>query len=355
MKICYLSSAISVHTHRWARHFARQGYQVTVVSFHPGRLEGVQVFQLPTPFSRSQANVLLNLGKVRGLVQEINPDILHAHVVTSYGLAGALTGKHPFIATAWGSDVLVMPEESWIYRQTVRFVLGRADLVTSMAEHMTQHLIERGYAAAGKIVTLPFGVDTGVFNPNQRSRRHGDGPPLVISTRNLAYGLDVHLLIQAIPQVLASYPDTYFVVTGDGPLRSQLEQLATDLGIREQIEFRGRIPHQEMPELFGQADVFVSTSRSDGNNVSLNEAMACGAFPVVTDIPANRAWIEPGRNGLFFPCQDAEVLAQKIIEALRLPNWRQAIMAQNWEIVRTQASWAHKMAEMESLYVSLAR
>ena len=49
--------------------------------------------------------------------------------------------------TAWGTDVLVMPEQSWAYRQIVRFALSRADLVTSVANHMTQHLIERGYAA----------------------------------------------------------------------------------------------------------------------------------------------------------------------------------------------------------------
>ena len=286
-------------------------------------------------------------------MRRINPDILHAHYVTSYGLAGALTGRHPLIVTAWGSDVLVMPEESWIYRRMVRFVLNRADLITSMAEHMTRHLIERRYAAAGKVITLPFGVDTDAFNLNQRRRRHGNGSPLVVSTRRLDHGLDVHLFIQAIPQVLDCYPDSKFVVTSDGTLYSELKELATDLGIARCVEFRGDISHQEMPRLLGQADVFVSTSRSDGNNISLNEAMACGAFPVATNIPANRAWIESGKNGLLFPCHDPDRLAKAIIEALEKPAWRQAIMIDNWEIICSQASWQNKMAEMESWYASL--
>ena len=247
----------------------------------------------------------MNVGRVRRLVQEINPDILHAHYVTGYGLAAALTGRHPLVMTAWGSDVLIAPEQSWIYRQIVRFALGRADLVTSMAEHMTRLLIERRYAAADKIVTLPFGVDTDVFSPDQRTRQHGDGAPLVVSTRRLYHGLDVDVFIRAIPTVLKYYPDARFVVVGDGPLRGQLEQLATDLGVVERIEFRGDITHQEMPKLLGQADVFVSTSPSDGNNVSLNEAMACGAFPIATDIPANRAWLVPGQNGLLFRITNA--------------------------------------------------
>lgn len=357
MKICYLAAAWSVHTHRWVRHFARRGYQVTLVSFHPGKLDwkGIHVFQLPTPFSRPQANVLLNLAKACRLVQEIDPDILHVHVVTSYGLAGALTGRHPFVVTAWGGDVLVLPKQSWVYRQLVRFVLRRADLVTSMAEHMTGHLIEQAYAAANKIVTLPFGVDTDVFNLLQRSRRHGDELPLVVSTRRWDYGYDVHLLIQAIPQVLDFYPDTRFVVAGGGPLRRQLEQLATNLGIADHVEFRGDVLHEKMPRLLGEADVFVSTSRSDGNNISLNEAMACGAFPVVTDIPANREWIESGRNGLLFPCRDAKQLAQSIVEAIGQTDWRQSVMAQNWEIVCMRASWTQKMEKMENLYASLVR
>ena len=353
MNICYLANSASVHTQRWARHFTRRGHQVTVVSFHAGKIEGIPVYQFPPTSGRRRLSILLNVGRVRHLVWKINPDILHAHYVTGYGLAAALTGWHPLIMTAWGSDVLIAPEQSWIYRQIVRFALGRADLVTSMAEHMTRHLIERRYASADKIVTLPFGVDTDVFSPDQRTRQHGDGPPLVVSTRRLQHGLDVDVFIRAIPTVLACCPDARFVVTGGGPLRGQLEQLATDLGVAERIEFRGEITHQEMPKLLGQADVFVSTSPSDGNNVSLNEAMACGAFPIATDIPANRAWLEPGQNGLLFPCQDSSELAQKIIEALRQPGWRQAAIPRNWEIIRTRASWAREMARMEDLYVAL--
>src|SRR6266480_554774 len=297
MRICFLASAASVHTRRWAQHFASRGYQVSVVSFQRGEIDGVSVFQLSSRSAQSRLGMHLNLNKVRRLVQEIDPDILHAHYVTSYGLAGALTGRRPLIVTAWGSDVLVMPEESWIYRQMVRFVLNRADLITSMAEHMTRHLIERRYAVAEKIITLPFGVDTDVFNPTQRSRRHSTDSPLVVSTRRLDHGLDVYLFIQAIPEVLKHYPNAQFVVTGDGTLRAQLEHLAADLGIKQDVEFRGDISHSEMTRLLGHADVFVSTSRSDGNNISLNEAMACGAFPVATDIPANRVWIENGKNG----------------------------------------------------------
>ena len=353
MKICYLANARSIHTQRWAKHFSGRGHEVTVISYSFGEIEGVRTICLSPAVHVSRLKIVQLLTKVRGLVQEIRPDILHAHYATSYGLAGALASRRPLIVTAWGSDVLIQPEESWIYRQMVRFVLSRADLITSMAQHMTRHLVEKGYAGAEKIITLPFGVDTEVFNLNQRTRLHGEDPSFVVSTRRLDPDYDVDIFIQAIPKVLSSYRHVRFIIVGDGSLRTQLEKLAGHLGVRDYVEFWGQIPHQEMPKLLGQADVFVTTSPSDGNNISLNEAMACGVFPIASDIPANQTWIEHRRNGLIFSCRDVDQLASAIIEALGRPEWRKVTMAMNWDIVSRQASWSQSMVEMEQHYVRL--
>jgi L-malate glycosyltransferase len=352
LKICYLANAQSIHTQRWARHFAGQGHQVRVISFEPGAIEGVEVLALPKILPWPRLNILWNLGKLRRMVWQVPPDVLHAHYVTSYGFAGALTRKHPYVVTAWGTDVLIMPEGSRMYRQMVRFALRRADLVTSMAEHMTRLLLDRGYVIAAQVVTLPFGVDTHHFNLNRRSKPHGDPPLKVVSTRRLDIGMDVDTLVRAIPLVRASIKDKplRFIFTGDGPCRREIEDLARALKVGDVIEFRGEVFHQDMPVLLGQADVFVSTSPSDGNNISLNEAMACGAFPIATDIPANRAWIEAGKNGFLYPCRAAEQLANQIIEALRSPDLRRAVRPENWEIISTRASWARSMEEMEAQY-----
>jgi L-malate glycosyltransferase len=353
MKICYLANSRSIHTQRWALHFSSRGHDVTVISFDPAAIEGVRVISVRRVILQRHMNILLNLIKVRDLVREINPDILHAHYVTSYGFAGAFAGKHPYVATAWGTDVLIEPEKSLMYRHIVRFALRRADLVTSMAPHMTERLIRRDYVKTDHIVTLPFGVDTGVFNLHRRSRQHGNQAGIVVSTRRPDYGMNVDDFVRVIPVVLKVFKNVRFIATGDGPLRQNMEQLADNLGVADHIEFRGEISHQEMPALLGQADVFISTSPSDGNNISLNEAMACGTFPIVTDIPANRAWIQPGRNGLVYSCGNVDQLADRIIEAIGNPDWREDIMAENWEIVRTRASWSNSMEEMTAHYQRL--
>jgi len=355
MKICYLANAQSIHTQRWAKHFNARGHDITVISFTPADISGVGVIVMPRYKVNRRVNVLMNIFAIRRWVNLIQPDILHAHYATSYGFAGALTGKHPYIVTAWGTDVLIEPERSWIYRFLVYYALRKADLVTSMAPHMTERLIKRGYAAADRIITLPFGVDTEVFNLTRRTRSHGNQPAMVVSTRRPDYGMDVDTFVEAIPYVRNNFPGLRFLIAGEGPRRQYLYELAAKLGLNDCVEFRGEIAYEKMPDLLGTADVFVSTSPSDGNNISLNEAMACGAFPVATDIPANRAWIEGGKNGLLYPCRDVEKLAGCIIEALRHPEWRQEVMQGNWDIIRSRASWSHNMLEMMAHYDLLVR
>jgi glycosyltransferase involved in cell wall biosynthesis len=72
--------------------------------------------------------------------------------------------------------------------------------------------------------------------------------------------------------------------------------------------------HGDLPGFLRAADVYVSASSSDGTSSSLLEAMASGLYPVVSDITANRPWVEHGKNGLLFAVGDAASLA----EALRL-------------------------------------
>jgi L-malate glycosyltransferase len=352
MKICFLASARSPHTQRWARHFSEQGHDVHLISFHPVSIPGVQVYALFLLWPVKEVTYMLALPKIKWLLHKIRPDILHAHFATSYGFLGALTGYHPFVITAWGSDVLISPKQSRLMRRVVLFALRRSDLVTSMAPHMTRTLVEMGVAEE-KILTLPFGVDTNAFHaPHSNDRPR---PVDVICTRYFEPIYNIQLLLRALPQVIAHHPQLQCALVGDGSLRGELQRLARDLSVESNIRWVGRATSQEVADWLGRTKVFVTPSLSDGNNVSLNEAMACGCFPIATDIPANREWLVDGENGFLVSTERPGELAERILQGLRSEALRCQAAERNWQIVKTRADWNKNMALMTHYYERLAQ
>jgi glycosyltransferase involved in cell wall biosynthesis len=352
MKICYLANAASIHTQRWATHFANQGHHVTVVSLTDAGIPGVSVRSIgPDPNVRGRIAYLLCLPRLRRALRELKPDIVHAHYAGGYGLAAALAGHHPLVLTAWGSDVLILPQSSRLMRWLVKLALRRADLVTSMARHMTAVIAGLG-VAEDRLITLPFGVDTSIFHPRRRLPA-GNAAPLIVSTRHLEPLYNVGLLIEALPEIAAAFPTVKVILVGDGSERKRLQERARDLNIAQRVVFLGRKRPEEVAEYLSHADVFVSTSLSDGNNISLNEAMACGAFPVATDIPANREWIRHGDNGFLTDLHDPRMLAKLVVQALEQSSLRHTAAEANWNIIQQRGSWASAMSVMEAQYTKL--
>src|ERR1041385_3957155 len=116
MRICYFADAISIHTKRWCSHFASLGHEVHLVSFRKADIPNVTFHLLDAgniDVRGGNWKVLLQYKKLRKILKEIKPDVLHAHYATSYGTVGALAGFHPYIITTLGSDVLISPKQSF--------------------------------------------------------------------------------------------------------------------------------------------------------------------------------------------------------------------------------------------------
>lgn len=351
MRILYVSDALSIHTRRWAEAFRDAGDEVHVASFRPATIAGVTVHRLPSA-GLGKAGYLLALPVLRRLAARLRPDVVHAQYVTSYGFLAAAARLRPLVVTAWGSDVLISPRESRLARWLAVRALAAADQVTTVAEHMRPAVSALGVAGS-RVEAVPFGVDTALFRPPREARP--DPPPLrVISTRNFAPVYSVHTVIEAVQRLVASGLDVHLDLVGDGPLRAELERRVAAARLQERVTFHGHVDHARLVELLGGAHLFVSTAVSDGNNVSLNEAMACACYPLATDIPANAQWIDDGRNGALFPCGDFERLAQRIEAVARDPASRATAGLANRCIVEQRADWRVGVERMRAIYERLA-
>lgn len=347
MRILYVSDAMSVHTRRWAEAFRDAGDDVHVASFRPANMTGITVHEL-TSARWGKPGYLLAIPTLRRLCAALQPDVVHAQYVTSYGFISAIARLKPLVVTAWGTDVLISPQTSKLSRWLAKRALAGADKVTTVAEHMNAAVLALGVPAA-KVTAMPFGVDTALFHPPLEPRPAV--PPLrVISTRNFAPVYSLHTVIEAVRLVCASGTSVHLDLVGAGPLQTDLEAQVHAGGLTRHVTFHGHVDHPRLVGLLGAAHLFVSSSVSDGNNVSLNEAMACGCFPLATDIPANSQWIENGRNGGLFPAGGAPQLAEWIVRAAGDHGLREAAAIMNRRIVEQRADWRIAVQSMRELY-----
>jgi glycosyltransferase involved in cell wall biosynthesis len=202
-----------------------------------------------------------------------------------------------------------------------------------------------------KILTFPMGIDESFLEAGRnRGEKLNGQSHTVLSNRNLLPLYNVSLLIRAIPKVIMKEPDTKFLIAGDGAEKGALEREVENLNINSSVKFLGRVPHEEMPDLLSQADIYVSTSLYDGTSVSLLEAMGSGAFPIVTDIPANREWIVNGENGFLVPIDEERSLAEKIVEAIRNQDLIKRSRKKNFCLIKEKALWPVTIAKTKEIY-----
>lgn len=368
IRICYIANGKSLHTQRWVNYFAGKGHEVHLISSrftegYDGYHKGITMHPLGRLFTRlpkisGYISGILWLFQIRRLVREIKPEVLDAHFITINGYLGAFSRFHPLIVTAWGGDVLTIPKNNPIHKYLTTYTLKKADIVVCDSNTVKRELLGFG-VKSDKIRIIFNGIDTQQFNPEKKNEelKHKlgiPGAPVIVSIRNLFALYNVEMLIRAIPLVLSKVPEAEFLIGGDGEQRNYLESLVNSLGVEGNSKFIGNISHHDIPEYLASSDIYVSTSLSDSTSLSLQEAMACELAPVVTDLPANREWINDGENGFIVPIGDTETLAQKIVDLIRNEELRRKFGKLGRKIIKEKAEYEREMGKIEKIYQDLA-
>ncbi len=360
MKICFLTGANSVHSYKWIKYFADKGHEIywlSLVAPDQGNIENVN-FYLLKDFRLKPLSILFNVIRVRKLIKKINPDILHAHYAGVNGVLAALSGFHPFVLTAWGSDILIAPR-SKIVRPLIKFTLKKSDLITCDAEHMETAMIKLG-ADSSKINIIYFGIDVEKFKPGEKDeilkeKLNIRNSPVVISLRSLEPIYNIETLIMAMPVVLKEIPDVKFLIAGKGTEEERFKKMAEDLNIFKNIRFIGFIPNDELPRYLRLADVYVSTSLSDaGIASSTAEAMACGLPVVITEGGNNEEWVKNNYGGYLIPVKNSEILAEKIVDLIKNESSRREFGPINIKTIRERDNYFVEMEKMEKIYEKVA-
>lgn len=359
MRICFLAGADSVHTQRWVQFFIERGHHVLVLSQRAAP-EGALPAEVVRVLGPARGPLPLALARyvlsVRAQIREFAPDLVHAHYVAIYGIIGALCGRRPFVLTPWGSDVLIESNESMLQGAAVRFALRAADQLTTDGEHLFPTLRRLG-APMDRVEIIHFGTDTERFTPAARDRTvfaplgWAVDDFVVISLRHLSPVYDVETLIRAVPAVLGRVPRARFFVAGQGDSRPELEALAAGLGVASHVHFAGAVPPDALPRYLASADVYVSTSRSDGGLASSTaEAMACARPAVITDFGDNGKWVQDGVQGFLVPLSSPDRLAERIVRLATDPALAARAGALGRKVIQERNDRNVEMEKAESLY-----
>ena len=352
------------------------GYEVSVVtpkiyagSHYYEEQNGIKVYRFPF-FAGNR--LLIEYGKIpylRMIVYYISGfllttyvmlkhrcNLIHVHWAIPTGVIGILAGRllrKPLVVTIHGSDFRMATENSNLLKKIFLWVCRGARQINCVSELQAKGIEKMGVGGE-KISTFSMGIDESFLKAGRSRGEKLNGQPFtILSNRNLLPMYNVSLLIRAMPLVLAEEPGTKFLIAGDGSQKGDLERAAGHLNLSSLVQFLGRVPHKEMPNLLAKSDIYVSTSLYDGTSVSLLEAMGSGAFPIVTDIPANREWIASGQNGFLVPINEEKYLANRIIDAIRNRDLLRKTQARNYSIVEQKALWPEYIKRVRNIYINI--
>ncbi|MDD3876473.1 MAG: glycosyltransferase [Bacteroidales bacterium] len=243
--------------------------------------------------------------KIRKIIATYKPSVIHIHQANTYAFLTLLANKTlkiPIIVTAWGSDVLLHASMNFLQKQMLRFVLSKADYYTADAKFvggMMQSLSKRNI----DICIANFGVDVSESNDILKKEK------LIYSNRlhNPLYRIDK--IITAFHSFSKQNPDWRLVFAGTGSETENLKSLVKTLELQEKIVFTGWIDKEKNIDYYKKACYYVSIPESDGTSVSLLEAMVYGCIPVVSELPANKEWVNNGENGFLVADVDSDFLS----------------------------------------------
>jgi len=376
MRICYIADASNIHTQRWVKYFADKGHEVHLISptpFEGNNIGNVELYLLKRvrPQIRMISfliDALSYIVQTRKLVRKIKPDILHAHYIFGNGLLAALSGFHPLILSAWGSDILVDPHRSPIHRYTVRFALKRADLVTTTSRYLDEYIWQEFNVSPNKIKRISWGLDPNVFRKGYlnevrmlRKNLNINGDAFtVVSPRHMCEHYGLEFIIRSIPHVIEKYPNSCFIFLRGFAMstsyENKLRTMAENLGVKEYTRFVSRrLEPEEMAIYYNMCKVLISIPRTDQFGLCIAEGATCGVIPIVGNLEVYREYLTDGENAFFVDRENPKDIAEKVIHCIEHPELKERFYGINRKTVEEKLDWNKNAPRMEELYLSYYR
>lgn len=339
-------SGASIVAYRLGLLLARRGHEVySIVASDTGqpyrRTEnGVTCLRLksrPNRLRVDQRYVPWSRLRVRRLLAEIKPDVVHLHDTLSLGLSALLAAKSLRIARVVTIHQLpwficktlpklrpfapIIEPAAWAYGVWLGYQCQEVVLPSQTIADLVQR---RGYGGPAHVISN--GIDLDRFTPcscmtgERRATRElygiGKSDKVILTVGRIDRDKSVDVVIRAAARAMRNV-SAKLVVAGDGVVRLEMEALARRLGIEQDCRFPGFVRSDAgLPELYRAADVFALASTVEIQSSVVLEALASGLPIVAVRASSVPEQVLDGENGYLVSPEDVETMAERLVQVL---------------------------------------
>jgi len=284
-------------------------------------------------------------------------DVVHTHDLWSnlMGVVAAKLARVPAIVCSQRD----LSHDAWYQgarRAWLRRIQKWSDAVLVNSGAIGDDLVSQDGFNPSKIRVIHNGVDVARFRGDrglQRALFPGlEACKFIVLVGNMhtdVKGQD--LLIAAAPAVLREFPETRFVLVGDGAQRHAFEKMATETGVKNEFLFLGR--RANVAEILAGCDLAVLPSRAEGFPNAVLEYLAAGLPTIATQVGGMPELIEDNVTGMLVPPEDSSALSSAILSLLRAPETARRIAVHGHESALQKFSFERMTGEVEALYTEL--
>lgn len=284
-------------------------------------------------------------------------DVVHSHDLWSNLLAipAARLARVPVLISS-RRDLAHLAWYTPRRRKILRYLQQLSTAVLVNSGQIREQLVHEDGFSPDLIRVIHNGIDFEFFSNVPRNREKLfpglNGCKLIISVGNMHTDIKGQpVLIQAARLVCAKFPQTRFVLVGDGKSRPQFEALAGELGLKNNILFLGQ--RHDIPELLACCDIAVLASKAEGFPNALLEYMAAGLPTIATDVGGSREIIQHEVDGLLAAPENPEALANSIVYLLENPAVGAKLAHAGHERVSRDFSFGRLIANVDAMYTEL--
>jgi glycosyltransferase involved in cell wall biosynthesis len=274
------------------------------------------------------------LDRVRAVVRQFRPHVVHSHLCLHY-VFPSLIGCQPPVHVV----TVHLPAETHyklVMRWLARMAYRGGVIPVAVSRDVADWLV--GAYGVQNCMVIPNGIPIADYQRPAKLRRlwrteqgYQEEDVLFVCAARLEKQKNQAMLLEAFAKGPATSRRAHLLLAGDGGQRPALEEQARELGLQGSVHFLGL--RTDVCEIFAAGDVFVLPSHTEGNPLSLMEAMAAGLPVVATAVGGVPELVADQRSGLLVRPGDCVGLAAAMLFLLENPEMR-----------RTMAAWAAQIA-----------